>query len=112
ANLQARVADPVSRNAAQVPTRAKGITAANTHTDAVRALASVRPTENPARLAATPEIAAPAAEPVWRTAVIADEPMARSSSESAPSRRRLMNAQENPNAAPMRPPPSSTHARW
>ena len=42
------------------------------HSEAPRALASVRPCEKPASLAATPEIAAPAAAPDWRTAVIAD----------------------------------------
>src|SRR6185369_561093 len=96
------------RNDAQAPSSASGITEAKTQNEEERALAAVRPSENPARFAATPEIAAPAAAPVWRTAVMADDPMARSSSESAARMRRLMNAQEKPKATPSSDPPVST----
>ena len=86
AGIYAFSADPVSRKAAQPPISASGITETNTQTRPRGRWRRSGRLENPPRLAATPEIAAPAAAPVWRTAEMPDEPMARSSSRARPAR--------------------------
>src|SRR5690606_36164081 len=98
----------VSRHAAQAPAAANGRPVANTQVEASCAVATPGAAPKPAALAAAPAIAAPTAPPVWRTAMNADAPVARSAPDSMPSRRRFIRLDDRPKPTPITAADSTT----